>query len=254
MLSKVGSYQFLAEPFHCDFSNRLFMGHLGNHLLNAADFHANDRRFGMHYLNSIKKTWVISRLAIEMDEMPLSYARFTVETWIENAMRFFTARNFQVTDVDTGKIYGYGRSIWAMIDTETRQPTNILEIHDGLLSTFVEKDKPCPIDNVSRVKMTEKGEFVRAIQTNYSDVDMNEHINSIKYIEHVLDLWNLDWYTKHPIHRFEIAYVAESHCGDTLLFYSEKVDEFTFCVRIMKKETPNADEVEVCRSQVTFKH
>ena len=38
LLSKVGSYDFLVEPFHCDFSNRIFLGHLGNHLLNAADF------------------------------------------------------------------------------------------------------------------------------------------------------------------------------------------------------------------------
>ena len=52
MLDKVGKYEFMAEPFHCDFSKRIFMGHLGNHLLNAADFHSNDRNFGMNYLNT----------------------------------------------------------------------------------------------------------------------------------------------------------------------------------------------------------
>lgn len=46
-IGKIGRYQFLAEPFHCDYSGRLFMGHLGNHLLNAADFHSTDRGFGM---------------------------------------------------------------------------------------------------------------------------------------------------------------------------------------------------------------
>ena len=39
-MNKIGSYRFMAEPFHCDFSKHLFMGHLGNHMLNAADFHA----------------------------------------------------------------------------------------------------------------------------------------------------------------------------------------------------------------------
>ena len=115
MLDKVGTYEFLAEPFHCDFSNRLFMGHLGNHLLNAADFHSNDRNFGMNYLHTINKTWVLSRLAIEMEEMPLAYTRFNVETWVENALRFFTNRNFKVSDVKDGKVYGYGKSVWAMI-------------------------------------------------------------------------------------------------------------------------------------------
>ena len=45
LLSKVGRYEFLSEPFHCDYSSHLFMGHLGNHLLNAADFHSNDRGY-----------------------------------------------------------------------------------------------------------------------------------------------------------------------------------------------------------------
>ena len=80
-LSKIGRYEFLAEPFHCDFSNQLFMGHLGNHMLNAADFHSNDRGYGMNYLNTVNKTWVLSRLAIEMEEMPKAYDKFFVETW-----------------------------------------------------------------------------------------------------------------------------------------------------------------------------
>ena len=73
LLSKVGRYEFLSEPFHCDFSSHLFMGHLGNHLLNAADFHSNDRGYGMNYLMPRHKTWVLSRLAIEMTEMSKSY-------------------------------------------------------------------------------------------------------------------------------------------------------------------------------------
>ena len=77
---KVGCYEFMAEPFHCDFSQRLFMGHLGNHLLNAADFHSQHRGFGMSFLNTIDRTWVLSRLVIDMDAMPAMYTRFYVET------------------------------------------------------------------------------------------------------------------------------------------------------------------------------
>ena len=93
LLSKVGRYEFLSEPFHCDFDSRLFMGHLGNHLLNAADFHSNDRDYGMNELMPRHRTWVLSRLAIEMNEMPKSYDKFFVETWVENAMKYFTALN-----------------------------------------------------------------------------------------------------------------------------------------------------------------
>ena len=41
--NKIGTYQFVAEPFHVDFNGRLTMGVLGNHLLNCAGFHASDR-------------------------------------------------------------------------------------------------------------------------------------------------------------------------------------------------------------------
>ena len=99
-MDKVGIYEFMAEPFHCDFSQRLFMGHLGNHMLNAADFHSSARGFGMNYLMTIQRSWVLSRLAIEMDEMPRMYTKFNVETWVESAMRYFTSRNFRVVDAE----------------------------------------------------------------------------------------------------------------------------------------------------------
>ena len=149
-MDKVGRYEFMAEPFHCDFSGRLFMGHMGNHMLNAADFHSSARGFGMKYLMSIHRSWVLSRLAIEMTEMPQQYTKFNVETWVESAMRYFTSRNFAVVGAD-GHEYGYGRSIWAMIDTETRQPTDIFAIDNGAINNWIVKDKPCPIDKGGRV-------------------------------------------------------------------------------------------------------
>ena len=248
-MDKVGKYLEIAEPFHCDFSHRLFMGHLGNHMLNAADFHSRDRGFGMDFLNNINKTWVLSRLAIEMEEMPVQYDKFYVETWVESAMRYFTNRNFRVVSADetNPKVYGYGRSIWAMIDTETRQPTNIFDIDNGAILNWVEKEKENPMAKLTRVQMDDKAELVRTIDTYYNDVDINGHINSVKYIEHVLDLFPLDWYKEHPLKRFDIAYVAESHQGDRLNLYREQVDENVFCVRICKD-----DGTEVVRSKATF--
>lgn len=273
LLDKVGCYEFLAEPFHCDFASRLFMGHLGNHLLNAADFHSNDRGYGMNYLMPRHKTWVLSRLAIEMQEMPKFYDKFTVETWVESAMKYFTSRNFKICasasdGSEAEKVYGYGKSVWAMIDTETRQPVDIFSIHDGLIKEYIETEKPCPIAASSRVKMGKDAELVRTIHTYYNDVDVNGHINSVKYIEHVLDLFDLDYYKTHFLQRFEIAYVAESHQGDLLNFYLEKVEYEgktetkasvnepqkmeEFCIKITKISQNSDMEVEVVRSKVKF--
>ena len=249
-MDKVGTYEFMAEPFHCDFSGRLFMGHMGNHMLNAADFHSSARGFGMKYLMTIQRSWVLSRLAIELEEMPTQYTKFNVETWVESAMRYFTNRNFRVvgkTEDGTEKVYGYGRSIWAMIDTETRQPTDIFSIDNGAINNWIVCDKECPIEKGGRVKMSDSAEFVRTIETHYNDVDINGHINSVKYIEHVLDLWPLEWYKEHRLKRFEIAYVAEAHEGDQLSFYREQTGESEYCVRIVR-----SDGTETCRSKLLF--
>lgn len=250
-MEKVGKYLFMAEPFHCDFSHRLFMGHLGNHLLNAADFHSTDRDFGITYLNPIHKTWVLSRLAVEMDEMPMQYTKFNVETWVESAMKYFTNRNFRVVGED-GKVYGYGRSVWAMIDTETRQPQDILEIHDGEIVNWIETEKECPIEKSSRVKMSDKAVLVREIDTYYNDVDVNGHVNSIKYIEHILDLFSIDFYRENNIKRFEIAYVAESYGGDRLSFWQEQTGDNEYCIRITKLSEDGEKTIEVCRCKVVF--
>lgn len=250
MMNKIGKYEFIAEPFHCDFSGRMFLGHLGNQMLNAADFHSTDRGFGMKYLMTIKRSWVLSRLAIEMTEMPEQHELYSVETWVESAIRYFTSRNFQVTG-NNGRVYGYGRSIWAMIDTETRQPTDIYSIDNGAINNWIESEKPCPIEKGGRVKMSENAKFVRAIDVSYNDIDINGHVNSVKYIEHTLDLWDIDWYLNHRMKRFEIAYVAETHHGDKLNFYREQTAENEFCVRLVKNELSGV-EAEVCRCRIVF--
>lgn len=251
LLDKVGSYTFLAEPFHCDFSQHLFMGHLGNNMLNAADYHSTERGYGMNYLNPQHKTWVLSRLAIEMERMPKAYEKFVVSTWVENAMRYFTSRNFSVTD-ESGQAFGYGRSIWAMIDTDSRQPVNILDVKDGLIKSYIDQDKACPIDKPSRVQIEGDCELVKKLVMQYSDVDVNGHVNSVKYIQHVLDMFPIEWYEKHRLHRIEVAYVAESHEGDVLHIYQSKISDLEYTFKLMKGNGSDGNLIEIVRSKVIF--
>lgn len=245
-MNKIGKYEFLAEPFHCDFSGRLSVPNLGNHMLNAADFHSTDRGFGMKYLLTVQRAWVLSRLAIEVVEMPRMYDRFSVETWVEGAMRFFTNRNFRVAD-EEGRVYAWGRSVWAMIDTENRHPQDIYDIEDGAIERWIEPEYACPIEKCGRVAVSDGAQLVRTIEMAYSDVDINGHINSVKYIEHMLNLWPVDWYREHTLRRFEIAYVAEAHQGDRLSIYMEQASDREFYVRMVRE-----DGTETCRSKVVF--
>lgn len=252
-LSKTGCYEFAADAFHCDFKHKLFLGHLGNHLLNAADFHSSDRGFGMRYLNIVNKTWVLSRLAIEMMEMPKEGETFVVETWVESVMKYFTNRNFRIVSVDGGKVYGYGRSVWALIDIVTRQPNDVMAVNDGEILKWMETEKDCPIEKGARVKIDKSAVRTSAIDTHYSDVDVNGHINSVKYIEHILDLFPLEWYQTRVVERIDIAYVAESYYGDKLHFDVSEDNEQERSIRIAKSSAGSEGEVEVCRAKIRFK-
>ena len=213
-------------------------------MLNCAGFHAADRGFGMATLNENHYTWVLSRLAVELEDMPRQYEEFSIQTWVENVYRLFTDRNFAILN-NEGKPIGYARSVWAMISMETRKPADLLTLHGGSITGYV-CDKECPIGKPGRVKVAEKTPLFH-YQIRYSDIDINGHVNSIKYIEHILDLFPIGLFKEKRIKRFEMAYVAESYYDDTLNFYREKVGENEYDIEVRK----NGTDV-VVRSKVIF--
>ena len=105
---------------------------------------------------------------------------------------------------------------------------------------------PPRISKPGRIKVTEKAP-VSEYQTRYSDIDINGHVNSIKYIEHILDLFPIEFFKEKRIKRFEMAYVAESYYGDILSFYREEVEEKEYDIEVKK----NGTDV-VVRSKVIF--
>lgn len=254
-LGKIDTYPVYVEPFHVDFTGRIFMGILGNHLLNAAGNHSQKRGWGIGALNESHHTWVLSRLSIEMTEMPRQYEHLEVKTWVEGVIKLFTNRNFAVLRPD-GSAYGFARSIWAMIDMDTRKPCDLLSLYDGDIVRYIvpEDEAPCPIAPHGRFRFKD-AELVRTIDTYYSDVDINGHINSIKYIEHILDLFPKLRFEDSFIQRFEIAYKTESYMGDTLSFLVQKVDEDETDVEVRKNvgsEASPQGEV-VCQAKIRFK-
>ena len=176
--------------------------------------------------------------------MPNQYEEFTIDTWVENVYRLFTDRNFSISNSE-GKKIGYARSVWAMINLETRRPADLFVLHGDSISEYV-CDEPCPIEKPSRIKVTNQ-ECIGKYVAKYSDIDVNGHFNSIRYIEHILDLFPIEIYKEKRIRRFEMAYVAESYYGDELSFYRDEVNSDEYQIEIRKEN----GEV-VCRSKLIF--
>ena len=55
----------------------------------------------------------------------------------------------------------------------------------------------------------------------YSDLDINGHVNSIRYLEMLIDHFTAEQLRATPIRRVEMAYCLEAYCGDTLDIYHD---------------------------------
>lgn len=251
LMDKVGRYGFLVEPFHCDFSQRVFIGHLGNNLLNAADFHSAERGYGMDHLNSMHRTWVLSRLVMEMDDLPEAYDRIEVETWVEASDEVF--HQSRLCRDRAARACLRIRTEHLGHDRHGHTPAGGHNGGAGRAYIAICGDGEGMPDSPTVARQDgRRARLARTVDTRYSDVDVNGHVNSVKYIEHILDLWDMEWHAAHAVQRFDIAYVAESHCGDKLGFRVEPVGDAEFCVRVTKCSGESGDGVEVCRCKIKF--
>jgi acyl-ACP thioesterase len=146
-----------------------------------------------------------------------------------------------------GLILGHARSTWALIDVTTRQPADLTTLYNGELAAY-SCDEPCPIKGASRARVTAT-EPVGAFTPLYCDIDYNGHLNSVKYIEHILNELPLEIFRSHTIHRVEVGYSAECFYRENLSVYMDKKDDgHEYDVEIRK------DSGEVaCRAKIIFK-
>ena len=239
-IPKVGVEHFEVTPYLADFQGRLTMTVLGNFLLHTAAMHAEQRGFGIEEMNAMNRTWVLSRLAIQIDRYPKKLEHFSIETWIEDCNRLFTQRNFAFVDAD-GNDFGYARSIWAAMDITTRRPTN-LSILEEFRAFF--HDRHCPIDGPSK-QLAVNGVLARTYSVKYSDLDINSHHNSIRYIEHACDLYSKDRYAKQQIRRFDISFINESAFGDRIDLITNALSESSEQIEFRKNATEAIARVKV---------
>jgi len=241
MLQKRKSYSFQIQPQFVDFQFRATMASLGDILLTTAQFNADDNGFGLRRLNEMECSWVLSRMAIEMNRFPEQYENIRVETWVEEVGRANTTRNFCIRD-EKNEIIGNACSQWVFFDMKTRRAKDLqtLEgIHDFANGEEGLIDKPIKLGSVD-------GEEYDGFKVKYSDIDINGHVNSIRYIQWISDCFSLDCYRKCQVKRFEINYMTEMFYDDFVDIVGMKIEDNDFRFEIHK------DNKVTCRARVMF--
>lgn len=240
----IGRYPFTVEPFSEDYKGRLSWGFLGNHLLRCASLHAGSHGFGYDEMQETRHVWVLSRLVVELEEMPRTGDKYTVETWVSAIYRQFTDRLFAITG-ESGRVFGYGHSVWALIDMDSRQPMELEALPDGGFSSAV-TDRKIPIKGPVRIRVKNTIPDC-TLTTRYSDLDINRHVNSIRYIEMMLDLFPKSLFDSHRVKRMEVAYSAEAYFGDRLSFFKDDGEDGSYAVEVRKQ-----DGTPVVKAVITF--
>jgi len=236
------TYSFKIQPQFVDFQFRVTMGALTDILLTTAGMNADDNGFGLRQLHAAKSSWVLLRLALEMVYFPEQYETIHVETWIEEIGRASTTRNFCIRN-DKNEIIGNACSIWAMLDMETRRAKDLRSldgIHNFASGIKGSIEPPIKILGVD-------GEIFDSFKVKYSDIDINQHVNSVRYINWISDCFSLETYRTKAIKRFEINYMNEMLFDDKVVVFGRQIDENDF-----KFEIRNDDKIS-CRVRILFK-
>ncbi len=243
MKLSVGTYSYPIDAYLSDFRGKATLPMLGGFMLQAATRHAEERGFGYSFMTGNKRVWVLTRMNIVIDEYPRNDTEIKVHTWVTDVNKLFTERCFGFED-QNGNYFGYARSLWAAIDIETRHPTNVLELND--LADYI-SDKPCPIDSATKIPLLKDAGYDSSFVVKYSDIDINGHLNSIKYIEHFVDIFPLEMYEEKEIHSFEINYLTEGKYGTKLDIVKKETEPGKFILEMQ-------DENKViCSSRITWK-
>ncbi|MCL2041403.1 MAG: thioesterase [Bacteroidales bacterium] len=236
---KKRSYPFTIRLQDVDFQHKAPMAVIVDALLSAAIHNADDNGFGLSRLNEMKATWTLIRLAVEMEAFPRQYDEITVDTWVEKVEQIMTTRNFVIRN-RVGEVLGKASSHWVMIDVETRRIkdlTSVEGIRQYADDTPVLEEKPAKLPHI-------EGVLKDSFKVKYSAIDVNGHVNSLRYIEWICNCFSLETHREKTIKRFDINYLHEILFDEPVSVYLDEPQPDDFYFEIRK------DDKVACRARV----
>lgn len=179
-------------------------------MIEIATAHANRLDIGYGRLSPLGRAWVLVGLTYCMARPVVINETYRITTWIESTNRFFSERCFRIDDAD-GVAIGYGRSSWAIIDTTARRTVNLDFLDFDTLRT---EGMDCVAAEIRSMPAIDEADHTEVYAFRYMDLDFNGHVNSTRYVEHILNCWPLEHYRRHWVEAFAIGYRRECLFGD----------------------------------------
>ena len=236
------SRTFYLAAGECNPQGEMPLTLLMTRIIEVATFHANSWGAGYARLIKDNQVWVLSRVTIELAAYPKVNSDYSLTTWIEDYNRHFSLRNMRLDDAD-GNPLGYVRTVWMVIDLNSRASVDISQL--GYISENV-SNLPCPIEPMSRLRPIEQGHSVD-YTFGYMDCDLNRHVNTVRYLELLLNQFPLETYDALMVRRMEIAFTKETRYGETVTVNVDAADPRDCVLSI-----DDSEGVSHCRGRLVF--
>jgi acyl-ACP thioesterase len=189
---------------------------LCNTLQLAAADHAELGGISFTDMQQANQAWVISRMRLEISELPKWRDVVTVKTWIVSMENSRSVRALEMF-CNGKKIVGC-ETFWAVFNTEIRRPEALalpyehFDIYGNLF----------PTEN--RVKKVATANYDTIVSTRtvlLSDLDIVNHVNNVKYLEWCLDLLNPKLVFEQKLRTVDMNFMKELTLGDLVEIASE---------------------------------
>lgn len=207
-----------------DFSRQLSLSALVNFHIQIAWHHAEHLGYGMEFLHKHGLVWMLSRLHIRIINTPFWNDTIHMESWPKGIRRLFYMRDFQFADKDGNQI-SKATSEWLIIDWQTKRP----KLYNPDHNVFTENQDKHALEGAVPVLQTpESGFETFTNEVVYSDIDLNQHLTTTRYVEWMLNCFELDFLRRNAPSELVINFSREIPYGTEVTIRRYQLPEKNF--------------------------
>jgi len=219
-MDKVLEKKYRIKSFEVDFQNRLKISRLLNLLQEAAALHSYQLNASYNELKKQNDFWVLSRIYMEVNELPEWNDKITIRTWPKGIDKIFGLRDFEITNANSKKLIQV-TSNWIIVNFKNYRPVRIQRAIDDF--TYIE-GKHAINKRLEKIEIPDKTKTSECKTARYSDIDINQHVNNSKYFEWLFDIIPLNLLKEHRIRSLEGNFLSEVKYNDSVVIRENKID------------------------------
>ena len=237
---KIDRFPYFAETFIVDKMGRVRPTTLCCQMLTCGGRHGEARGFGA----TTTLGWVLARLVLHIERLPVWREKYYIETWVRNLYHGFTDRCIRVVD-EEGNVIASMLATLAMINLNTRASVELNGDIGMRLLECILPSEPFPIKRIPSVSRTPVDEVSFTRYPQYSDVDINGHMNSIRMLDHILDSFPVEYLNTHNMTDFVVSYMQEGSADELLSYGVKELAENHYLAQVTKENGAIASRCEL---------